>query len=273
MQAVTPLLRPHQVQESQEELRRLEQGLAASKQIRGLQFDRPEASKRKVRLTKQLEELTPTAFPVQEKDTAVKRWRQLASSIKEDMPSGEEMRRNPPGARQKQTSWHERHKHEVQEWKNLGLRLRAGGDVPAPEFKHEDSVEILRGWRGSHDLSMDGAQIPKTKDIHFGGNPADVVVFSDDEIAALTRINPDLASKLAVLDADARQTIKILLSQTTPAPEKPKEKLKWQKDNSERMKRYADHRRVADANGIKVRGLKMTELEAALKERGLLPEG
>lgn len=209
---IIPLLRPHQVREAKEEIDQMDKAMSLSGRISGLHVDKREMNARKKRLTAQLDQLTPRPFGIGEKDAAVKRWNELADSIKEDMPSGEEMRRNPPGARQKQTAWHERHKHEVQEWKNLGLRLREGGDVPAKEFTHEDNVEILRTWRRSNDVSMDHAQIPRTRDIHIGADVANTVVFSDAEESALKQIDPAIAGSLAVLDNDQRAAIKNFLA-------------------------------------------------------------
>lgn len=218
-----PLLRPHQVREAKEEMQQIDAAMDASRRISGLHVDRREMNARKKRLASQLDQLTPRPFAIGEKDAAVKRWNELADSIKSDMPSSEEMRRNPPGARQKQTAWHEKHKHEVQEWKNIGLRLREGGDVPAPEFTHEDNVEILRTWKRSNDVSMDHAQIPKTRDIHIGADIVNTVVFSDAEEAALKEVDPEIAGALAVLDNDKRALIKDFLAGIMTAPaDKPK---------------------------------------------------
>jgi hypothetical protein len=227
----TSLLRPNQVEEMHEEIHNLEKMLSAPPHIRSQITDRRSMQQRLIRLKKEADDYTPRPFQASERDAAVKEFAALADTIRAGMPSSEEMRRNPPGAVGKQTTWDKRNKKAVQRYKHLALRLLAGGDLPAHLDHAGDvaNIEMLRPLKTSHDVSMDGAQIPKKTDIHIGADPVGTVLFTAEEEAALNQFAPALAGMLAVMDNDQRTEVKAMLEKlmaaqavpSAPKPEKP----------------------------------------------------
>lgn len=272
-QPVTPLLRPHQVDDAREELARIDKMLNAPPHIRGKITDAREMAQRKKRLKSQLDELTPQPFALAEKDAAVREYHRLADVIKSDMPSSEEMRRNPPGARELQTAWHDRHKHEVQKYKNLGLRLREGGDLPERMLHGSNAanIEMLRPLTRSHQVSMDHAQIPKARDIHIGSDPVNAVSFSDHELKVLNDLNPSLAAQIAVLPAETRAAIKSLVSETINAIKGRDAAAAYVAFPPLRRKnideKFTRARAAAKQNGVNSYGMGKSKLYAVLAEK------
>lgn len=219
----TNLLRPHQVAEGKEELANIEATLSAPPHIRSRISDVGQMRDRHKRLKTELEKYTPRAFLTGERDAALKEFATLEDQIKAGMPSSEEMRRNPPGAVSKHRAWESENTPRILRYKNIGLRLAAGGDLPA-YLKHAgdiSNIERLRPRTTSHQLAMDGAQIPKVAAIHIGQDPAGTVVFSPEEEAKLKLHAPKVHGSLAVLDNDARAELKSivgrLLAEEAPA--------------------------------------------------------
>lgn len=224
----TDLLRPNQVSEMREEIATLENMLNAPPHIKAQITDRGMMRKRCDRLKKDMEKYTPRAYSEGERDAAVKEFEGLSEAIQSGMPSSEEMRRNPPGAVGKQIDWQKRTKKAVARYKHIAMRLLAGGDTPARLKYAGDAanIELLRPLRTSHDVAMDGAQIPQKTGYHIGADPVGAVVFSDAEVAALRSVRPELADSLAVLDNEKRSAIKDALTRALGsaddvAPEPP----------------------------------------------------
>lgn len=220
----TNLYRPNQVEEARAELARLDATLQAPPHIRGKISDVRSMSKRQKRLKADIEKYEPRAFSSAERDAAVQEFGRLESEIKVGMLSSEEMRRNPPGAVNRHIAWENRNKGKIARWKHLGLRLAAGGDMRGDVGAAQDAVniELLRPLsNGARSLSMEGAQIPKTAEIHIGSDPAGTVTFSMAEIEALQALAPHLAGSLAVLDNEARAEIKTMLlrAMNDPTPD------------------------------------------------------
>lgn len=214
------LLRPHQVVEATEELAQLSATLNAPPHVRSRISDIGEMRRRRDNLKKDLEKSTPRAFAPDERDAAVKEFRDLEDKIREGMPTSEEMRRNPPGAVGKQLGWNQAQGQNVMRYKHLALRLHAGGDLPA-DMKFEGdiaNIERLRPLTSARQLGMDGAQIAKTTDFHFGSDPVGAVTFSEEEMKILSDLSPELAGQLAILPNDARQGIKAIVARAMSAP-------------------------------------------------------
>lgn len=268
---ITNLLRPNQVAEMQDELRGLEEMLNAPPHIRAQISDRPGMRKRADRLKKDAEKYTPRAYAPTDRDAAVKEFEALAESIKEGMPSSEEMRRNPPGAVGKQIAWDKRNKQTVARYKHIALRLQAGGDLPLNLRNAGDAanIELLRPLTTNRQLGMDGAQIPKTTNFHFGADVAGTVLFSAEEMAVLTAKAPAVAGSLAVLDNAARADIKRLLGSlmapATPAPEVVKDEKPTIKSLG-----YNGMKKLAAEHGVDCKNIKMPELITKLRDRHLI---
>jgi hypothetical protein len=261
------LLRPHQVSDLREEIGALEGMLNAAPHVRAQITDRGSMRRRADRLKRDLDKLTPRAFGPDEKDAAIREFESLSNAIRVGMPSSEEMRRNPPGAVGKQMAWDKRNKRTVSRYKHLALRLLAGGDVP-DHMKHAGdvaNVELLRPLTTRRDLDMNGAQIPKTVDIHFGADPVGTVLFSDEEEAALKELSPVLASQLGILSNDARAEIKALLARAIPAAEAAPAAKPTIKELG-----YNEMKKLAAKHGVNCVGIKKADLIVALRNRHLI---
>jgi len=261
MTEIKNLLRPNQVKEAQGELASIKEMLNAPPHIGNQISDRRGMGQRGKRLEKQLDEFSPRAYKSEEKDAAVARFNQLAQDLRVGMPSSEEMRRNPPGAVQKNLAWEKRNKENIKEYKHRGLRLLAGGDEPNSTYGDAiTNVELLRPLNNSEDLSMQGAQIPRGTDYH-GLNNANSVTFSEEHLDALEQIDPELVEKAALLTTEERQRIKEILDGTlssTPVEEdEPEAELDWN-----------EMRALAKKNGINTFHMSKVDLFRELHSKG-----
>jgi len=164
-QAEAPLLRPNQVENLRDEERRLSDTLSAPPHIANQIQDRPAMAKQLRNLKRQLATQAPTPIPELEKDAAIQREAVLREQWTNGMPTQAEMRRNPAGAVDKNRAWDQRNKAAVLEWKNLRLRLHAGGDIPNTLADSRDvaNIEMFRPVKASHELNMVGEQIEGTQ--------------------------------------------------------------------------------------------------------------
>lgn len=194
-----PLLRPTQLKNAIDEKSSLEKKLNNP----NIQ-DKGEVAKQLRRLDVQLREQTPAPFAGPDKDMAVRFEEELRGQILQGMPSHEEMRKNPPGAVEKHIDWEKRNKVKLQMWKNVRLRLNAGTE--------DDSVANFEKFRPrTSTLNMDSAQV--TGSMHFLPPPgvAPSVVFTDEQLAAIRLIDPELLGSLALLDNEQRASVKSAL--------------------------------------------------------------
>lgn len=267
----TNLFRPNQVEEARQELRNIEDTLNPMNPGRGRISDARAMAQRGKRLKADIEKYEPKAFRGEEKDAARAEFDALAEEIKAGMPSSEVMRRNPPGAVNQHLAWERRNKTKIARWKNLGLRLASGGDVSGDLAQSADviNIEILRERATSRDLSMEGAQIPKTTDYHFGNDPVGAVVFTDAETAALTDLAPSVAGSLAVLDNDARAELKALLARATATAETPAAETTTSKPTFKELG-YNGMKKLASANGMNCKNIMQADLIAGLRARHLI---
>ena len=156
------LLRPAQVEEMQEERARLIKSLDSP-----LVTDKGGVARSIRRLDHQLETQTPKPFRADEKDSAIRRERQLLAEMTgPDCPTQAEMRRNPPGAVDKLRRWEARYKKRLLEWKALRLRNHVSGDVAIPDERDVANFERFRPRGGSGEMNLDGAQI-EGADVHI----------------------------------------------------------------------------------------------------------
>lgn len=142
----------------------------------------------------------PKLYLDSEVDGKLKEGEELLEKIKVGMPSGEEMRKNPPGAVNKHRTWERRNKSNIESWKEIQLRLNVGTD--------DHDIANLERHRPTHStLNMHGAQIEGTQ-YHMGDEVGKTVVLSSDELVLIKERAPDVYAKLCVLDADQRALAK-----------------------------------------------------------------
>lgn len=202
-----PLMRPHQVREHEEDLRATKKMLSAPEFIRGQLASVGDARKRMVKTEKMLEEQAPKPYAAVQKDAAVKREKELRDRIVPAMQSDKEMRHNPAGAVDRLLRFERRFKKDINEWKNIRLRLNADASVDG--LADEVDVANLEQYRpreSSQDLNMHDPQVPVT-DYHYGDVRPGTVVFDDDELALLGQVSPGVQSRLALMTNEERQQI------------------------------------------------------------------
>jgi len=203
-----PLLRPEQAQNAKDEIKSLEAKLA-NKYIE----DKAEVQRQLRRARKDFESQLPRP-PVDgdEEGRMVRRSKQLLAQITEGMPSMEEMRKAPPGAVDKHRAWESRNKPRIMEWKHIMLRLTAGSD-------DRDAANLEKHRPRASTLSMDNAFIPG-KQIHLPESADGLgVTFSDEQLAALRRLDPELTDRIGSLTNSQRGAVKEIVGGIGLAPD------------------------------------------------------
>ena len=204
-----PLLRPHQVENHENEIKVLETQLTNP----AVQ-DKGEVRKRLLRTRQQLEQQRPRAPETPEEEGRMhKRADELLSEIVPSMCSQEEMRKNPTGSVDKYqngeaSSWM---KKKILEWKNLMLRLKPGEREAANLERHRPKVSTL---------NLDNAQIPG-KAFYIPPNVGASITFSEEEIASLRALRPSLADSLGLMSNEQRLIMKDLLAGLSEPAAKP----------------------------------------------------
>lgn len=193
---MTNLLRPHQVNDIQQERESLMRAMS-NQQIQ----DKGAVAKQLRSVNHQLQTQTPKPFEGKELDTATKREKELREEMLKGMPSREEMRKAPPGAVGKHMEWEKRNKQKLQEWKNLKLRINAGTDDP-------DVANFERYRPESSSLNMHNARI-EGKQYHGGTSS---VVLNDEELSTLQEISPELREQVPSMTPEERSVIKTNMS-------------------------------------------------------------
>ncbi len=116
-------LRSHQIETMKDEVKLLQRMLVDP----NIQ-DKPLVG-RQLRSTEDvLENHTPPPLSGQDRDSLVRKERELREQWMEGVPSHEEMRRSPPGAIEKHRRWERLHKQEVLDWKQVKILLAQGED-------------------------------------------------------------------------------------------------------------------------------------------------
>lgn len=162
------------------------------------------------RLSKQLESQRPTPYAATEIDSAVRREAELRDQISRGMLSHEEMRKCPPGAVDRHRRWEKENKPRILEWQNIQRRLNSGNE--------DREVACIENFRPvASRMNMDGALIPG-KQYHLPPPGAGLpVAFSDEQLALLRSLSPEIADKLGTLSNDERREVKEAIT----APEAP----------------------------------------------------
>lgn len=194
-----PLLRPAQIEDTKSEIKALEAKLQ-SPHIE----DKGEVAKQLRRVTASFETQRPKPPESgEEEGRMVARSRDLLNDILQGMPSQEEMRKAPPGAVDKHMKWEKTNKQKIAEWKNLQLRLTHGTEPDAANLERHRPV-------GSS-LNMDNAYIPG-KTFFMPPEGAGIpVMFSNEQLAFLRTISPDLADQVGLMSNDQRRQVKQVL--------------------------------------------------------------
>lgn len=256
----TQLLRPRQVEEMREEAGRMEKMLSAPPHISGRLQDSGEVTRQLRRLKQQIETQAPHPYAPHETDLARKREAELAEMIASDMPTHDEMMRNPTGAVDRHRRWEGKHKAHILEWKNIRLRRHQSGEIDLPTDSCDiANVEILRPASGhSGELNMDRAQIGRKIDHHM---PPGIVphstVMSDAQSETLKSLDPDLHGKMALLTAEQRAQVLAIVDQQLAG--KGDAKKRGPSEYNLLQKRAAEL-------GINAFGMKADALKAAVAE-------
>ena len=156
----------HQVDEIDNERRVIERTLENRRDIQ----DRGNLQAHLRRIDTQLSTQAPPDLTGEERDQKVKECREIEDRLVPNMPSDEEMRRNPPGVVGRHMRYEKKAKSrehfeegDLARWKDNMLALNKGDDDP--------DVANFERMRPLHNHgSMQGAQIPGTQ--YFGTNPS-----------------------------------------------------------------------------------------------------
>lgn len=247
-ESTKPLLRPAQSQEWREQAASLRQLLSAPPHIANRIEDRGQLTKNLRSLERDLQTQEPKPYASEELDAAVERSDELKGEILQGMPTQEEMRRNPAGAVDKHRRWEKRNKKKITEWKNIQLRRHQTGDAELPDATDIANFEQFRPSGGSQQLNMHSEQIAGR--IQFGPKPGvgPSVLFSDQETETLKAIDPEIASRLALMDNDQRQLVKGFISNLTePGNEQPRKKRNTSSWTPERRAAFGQKMKAAKA--------------------------
>ena len=155
-------LRPQQIGELDQEARNIDQQLAQP-DTHGA--DRGEMVRRRRKIAETLDTQSPPDITPEQRDEYVKEAKRLEGEFVPSMLSGEELRKNPQGAVDKNVRWVRKYNRMAARWKNIQRVLHKGDDSP-----NVASIENLRDHRTTHDLPMVSAQIPGT--VYSGTNPS-----------------------------------------------------------------------------------------------------
>lgn len=191
-----PLFRPDQVEDAKNTIESLQEKL----QDRHIE-DKAEVAKQLRRVTANFNDQVPRPpTSVEEEDRMQKRSRQLLAEFRQGMPSAEEMRKAPDGAVSKHMAWEKKNKKKIEEWRNLQLRLSHGQDrecTKIERFRPRDST-----------LGMHSAFIPGQQYFLPPDGAGRSVAFSEDQLAMLRSIAPDVADKIGLMNNEQRGEIK-----------------------------------------------------------------
>lgn len=212
-----PYLKPSQVEARQEERKHFADMLNAPPHLRRAIQDPAQMMRTLKGIETSLNNDSPKEYATGDKDTIVKREKELLAKITADMPTQAEMRRNPPGALDKHIMWEQRHEGDIAEWKNIRRRMLASGMLPdSLSERSASNYEMYRPAGGSGELNMDNAQIPQTRTFYgLGGRSTP---FTDDELSVLKILAPGIYDKVALMSADQRDEVKAAIADAVPTP-------------------------------------------------------
>ena len=126
-----PLLRYHQREEMQSEIETMDEALSPSNPFRHrVGADVTQARDRSKRLKRQLAEHGPSELSGAAKDKIAKRMKELEEKIIPNMPTHEEMRKNPAGMVGRHMKFEKAFKKDILEWKNGQILLEPDSNDP-----------------------------------------------------------------------------------------------------------------------------------------------
>ena len=196
LERTEPYLRPHQIRDLAEERNSMDNTLKAPPYIRNQVQDLPAMVKRIKAIDRQLHQDTATPYPEAEIDNAVRRESSLREKYTAGMPTQAEMRRTPAGAIDKHRRWEAEQKRNVLEWKNVILRLHAGGMIDRhPDAREVANIEQFRPKSAAHELNMDNMLIPG-KNIHLPPGTPTIRNVMDPVAAAEAAIDKEIIARL-----------------------------------------------------------------------------
>jgi len=186
-------LRQHQVEELENEKRVIENTLVS----RDVQ-DRGNLNQHLKRIDHQVATQAPPDLTPEDRDRVVRECNEIEGRLVPNMPSDEEMRRNPPGVVGRHMRYEKIAKckdyfpeGDLARWKDNQLALNKGSEDP--------DVANFERMRPIHNMgSMQGAQIPGTQ--YFGTNPSEAYKEGHDQ----TFGEPDLEDE-PELETPARE--------------------------------------------------------------------
>jgi len=191
-----PYLRAHQIKELAEERKGIDNTLNAPAYIRNQVQDSAAMYKRIKSIDATLHRDAPTPYPGEELDKAVRRERELRESITGGMPTQAEMRRTPSGAIDKHRRWEAEHKRNIQEWKNLRLRLHTSGQIDAhADAREVANIEKFRPVHATHELNMDNKLIDG-KDIYLPPGRVEAKNLMDPDEAAQIALDKQIIARM-----------------------------------------------------------------------------
>jgi hypothetical protein len=180
-------LRPHQVDEFQNEKRVIERTLTSRNDVQ----DRGNLEQHMNRIDRQLAEQAPPESTGEDRDRMIRECGEIEERLVPEMPSDEAMRKNPPGTVGKHMRFEKLAKNrdrydegELARWKDNQLTLNRGSDDP-------DVANFERMRPLSSNASMLGAQIPGTQ--YHGTNPSQAYLEGHDLTfgTATAEVEPD----------------------------------------------------------------------------------
>lgn len=185
VERIEPYLAPHQVNALHEEKAGIEAALHAPPHVASQIQDRGSMNKQLRAIDEQLHRDEARPYPEGEIDRAARREAELREMLVGDMPTQAEMRRNPPGATDKERGFQRKHKLNILEWKNLRKRLHRSGLIDDhPDAREVANLEQFRPRYSPTELNFDNAQIAG-RDFYMPKGPIAIRnVMSEEERAA-----------------------------------------------------------------------------------------
>ncbi len=199
------VLHPTQVRELNQEKAQIDGMLNAPPHVRAL-IQSPGDLVKRLRGADKMLEQAPKVISPEQQDMAVQLEQALRENWLRGMPTQAEMRKSPSGAVGKHMEWQERTKGDVARWKNMRRRMQVSGMANDHDVDIAN-IERFRPVGGAQELNMDNAQIAGTNFHLQPPGASQGVVFTDEHIAILKALAPDLAEQLATLDNDQRATV------------------------------------------------------------------
>lgn len=219
VERLEPYLAPHQISSMQEEKAAIEAALQAPKHIAGQIQDRGAMTKHLRNIDERLHKDAPKPYAEGEIDRAARREAELRERLVAEMPTQAEMRRNPPGATDKERGFQRKYKRDILEWKNLRKRLHQSGLIDDhPDAREVSNLEQFRPRYSPTELNFDNAQIEGQQFYLPKGPIAIRNVMSEEERAAEWESRMQaMAAIAAEAAAKAVKTVLELKGEAAPA--------------------------------------------------------